>query len=340
VGRNVCGEIIFTTSSTNKNVSSNFNAYKLLQVIYLMKQIFLLLFFLVTSILTNGQIIYSKAFGESKNKAIIFIHGGPSGNSTLFECTTAQRLADNGFYVIIYDKRGEGRSIDTTAKFTYQEAFDDLNNIFKTYNIRKATILGHSFGGLVATLFAYKYPQKIEALILAGALFSQQETYDNILKSVGQIYKIANDSFKINKIRELESIDKNSAQYRKGCFNLASENNFFKMPQPTLLSDSLRKQYELIFSKENIRNQNAPFMFYKNEVLKNIDTKKYLRKLKAKVKMFSIYGKQDLIFSGSQMKYMKNLVGLPNFSLIDNCSHYLFVDQQKNFINKITKWLK
>ena len=285
-----------------------------------------------------SQTIYSKSFGNSKDEPIVFIHGGPSGNSTLFEFTTAQKLAEKGFYVIVYDRRGEGRSIDSTATFTYNEAFDDLNEIFNTYKLDKANILGHSFGGLVATLFACKHPQKIKSLILAAALFAQQETYDHILKSTEKKYKVCNDTLKIEKIREIKMLDRNSAQYRKECYDLASENNFFKMPKPTKMADSLRYEYENSFSQNNIRNQNAPQLFYKNESLRNINIKSKLKQLNESIDIHAIYGKQDGIFSKSQMHEMKYIVGKRNFALIENCSHYLFVDQQQNFINNIVKW--
>ncbi|REG96067.1 alpha/beta hydrolase [Flavobacterium aquicola] len=304
-----------------------------------MKQI-LLLFLLLTTFYSRGQNIYSKAFGNLKNKAIIFIHGGPSGNSTLFEYTTAEKLAEKGFYVIIYDRRGEGRSIDSLATFTYQEYFKDLNDIYKKYNIEKANIIGHSFGGLVATLFSEKYPQKVESLILAGALFSQQETYNNILKSVNEIYINNNDTLKLNQINEVKKLDNNSAEYRAKCFELASENNFFKMPKPTKISEKLREDYKNNIFENNIRNQNAPIMFYKNESLKNIETKYNLKKIKNQIKIYAVYGKQDRIFGESQINEIKEIVGEPNFSLIDNCSHYLFVDQQDAFINNLVNWLK
>ncbi|MEZ0128312.1 alpha/beta fold hydrolase, partial [Flavobacterium sp. LBUM151] len=67
------------------------------------------------------------------------------------------------FYVIVYDRRGEGRSADPDAKFTYQEAFQDLNFILKKYNLKKVTLIGHSFGGLVATLYTAKYPEKVNS---------------------------------------------------------------------------------------------------------------------------------------------------------------------------------
>jgi proline iminopeptidase len=299
--------------------------------------------FLFLAFLTNAQTLYIKTYGNKTDSPIIFIHGGPSGNATLFEGTnTAEELSKKGFFVIAYDRRGEGRSVDTNATFTYNEAFKDLNAIYKTYNLKKATLLAHSFGGLVATLYAEKYPEKIKSLVLAGALFSQQKTYNHILDSVKKIYTKNNDLAMLDKVSHVEKLDKNSAEYRKGCFELAGENNFFKIPKPTTESKILYHQYEISdFYKTNIRNKNAPLLFYKNEKQNNIDTKPILQQLKKKgMPIYAIYGKQDGIFSVSEIDALKNIVGKQNFVLIDNCSHYLFVDQQKDFLDSIYKWLK
>jgi proline iminopeptidase len=294
-----------------------------------MKKIYLILFYILTSLTINAQTntIYSKSYGKSENPAIIFIHGGPSGNSTLFEGTTAEKLAEKGFYVIIYDRRGEGRSIDTTATFTFQEAIEDLNNLYQKYNIKKANIIAHSFGGLVGTLFTEQNPEKVNSLILAGALFSQQETYDHILETTRKIYLEQKDSLMLSTISEIKKLPKNSAEYRKQCYEVASKSNYFKMPFPTKEANQLREDYEKSeFGKNNIRNDKAPILFYKNESKNNIDTKAILKNLKKQVKLFAIYGQQDKIFSKRQLRDMKKIVNKQNFKIIDNCSHYLFVD--------------
>lgn len=90
-----------------------------------MKKLLLIVSLVLFSIPIFAQNIYSKAYGNSKNPAIIFIHGGPSGNSNLFEGTTAKILASKGFYVIVYDRRGEGRSKDENAVMTFDESFND-----------------------------------------------------------------------------------------------------------------------------------------------------------------------------------------------------------------------
>jgi len=302
----------------------------------------LLAFFFTISLFANGQNLYIKTYGNKKEKAIIFIHGGPSGNSTLFEGTTAQKLADLGFYVIIYDRRGEGRSADSEAKITYAEAFEDLNAIYKKYHLKKATLLAHSFGGLVATLYAEKYPQNVSSLIMVGALFSQQETYDHILNSVSKIAAAKKDTIQLAKIKAIEKLNKNSAEYRKACFDLASENNYFKMPNPTEASKKLYSDYEASdFFKTNIRNKNAPLLFYKNEKQNNIDSRPSLNKIKKNGnQIYAIYGKEDGVFSSAQINSIKDIAGQNHFVLLENCSHYLFVDQQDQFLQSIKKWLK
>ncbi|MGU3375882.1 alpha/beta hydrolase [Chryseobacterium sp. M5A1_1a] len=288
----------------------------------------------------NAQNIYSKAYGNQHNPAVIFIHGGPSGNATLFEGTTAQKLADKGFYVIVYDRRGEGRSKDENATMTFRESFEDLQQIYNTYQIKKAHILAHSFGGIIGTLFTSQFPEKVKSLTLAGALFTQQETYDHILKQAKEHFK--NDPAQLKEISEIENLDKNSAAYRKRCYETAGKLNFFDMPSPTPESENLRKEYkDGEFYKNNIRNANSPIRFYQNERLNNLDNTVILKVFKRKgIPLYAVYGKNDGIFSEKQLNDLKNIVGKDNFKLIDNCSHYLFVDQQDEFLKFIELKLK
>ncbi len=79
---------------------------------------------IISSLITgqNEQRIYSKAYGDPSDPAIIFLHGGPGYNCAGFEFTTAQTLLESGFYVIVYDQRGCGRSQGfNDAEFTLRE---------------------------------------------------------------------------------------------------------------------------------------------------------------------------------------------------------------------------
>ncbi|RZK39793.1 MAG: alpha/beta hydrolase [Pedobacter sp.] len=301
----------------------------------------LILFFLINNTFAKSQELYSKAYGNPKNPAIIYVHGGPRGNATLFEGTTASSLAKKGFYVIAYDRRGEGRSFDSLATFTFNEAINDLDKVLDKFHIKKATIIGHSFGGIVATLYTSLRSEKVERLILVGALFSQQETYNHILSSTKKLALAKHDEVGITQISLIKTLDRKSAEYRKLCYEIASRYKYFSMPRPTAESTKLQLEYQNSeFSRTNIRNDKAPLLFYKNERLVNIDTKKTLKKIQDnKVKLFGIYGKEDQIFSSKQIADIQNLIGVKNFELIDNCSHYPFVDQQEIFIRAILRFM-
>ncbi|MGY0035615.1 alpha/beta fold hydrolase [Pedobacter sp. NJ-S-72] len=147
----------------------------------------------------------------------------------MFEGTTAQKLADKGFYVIVYDRRGEGRSSDPDAKLTYEEAFNDLNRIYKEYGLKKASLIGFSFGGLVTIQYAEKYPQNINAIVLTSALISQQQTYNHILNEVKKSYTQRGDTNQLKRVSQIANLDKNTANYRKECFDIAGENGFFEV---------------------------------------------------------------------------------------------------------------
>lgn len=308
-----------------------------------MKHPFLLLLFVfpLLSSPVHAQEIYSKAYGNPQNPPVIYIHGGPRGNATLFEGTTAALIAKKGFYVIVYDRRGEGRSIDSSATITFTEAINDLDHLMEKYKIKKAALIGHSFGGIVATLYTSARPEKVERLILVDALFSQQETYDHILTSITKLALAKKDTLSLSRIALISSLDRRSAAYRKLCYDLASTYGYFRMPHPTLKSEQLELLYQNSeYGRTNIRNDQAPLLFYKNERQVNIDTRQNLKHIQEmNIKLFGIYGRQDRIFSNKQLGDIRQLIGNERFDLIDNCSHYPFVDQQQMFIDDIIKFM-
>ena len=65
-----------------------------------MKCLITILLLLVAS-QTYAQDLYIETFGNQKDTPIIYLHGGPGYNSTSFEVTTAEKLAKEGFFVIV-----------------------------------------------------------------------------------------------------------------------------------------------------------------------------------------------------------------------------------------------
>ena len=97
---------------------------------------------------------------------LILLHGNGE-NLTYFKDQIA--FFSDEYRVIAVDTRGHGRSPRGIAPFTIRQFADDLREFMEELGIDRAHILGFSDGGNIAAVFAMKYPEKVEKLILNGA---------------------------------------------------------------------------------------------------------------------------------------------------------------------------
>lgn len=294
--------------------------------------------------LTKEGEIYSKTFGEATNPAIIFLHGGPGYNSANFEGSTAQVLADKGFYVIVYDRRGEGRSLDKNAAFTYGQTNEDLNGVFAKYKLDSAILVGHSYGGVVATLFAQSNPDKVHAIVLVGAPVSLQETFRTIIATCKKIYTDKKDAENLRYIGMLETMDTTTMEYASYCFGHAMQNGFY---YPKNVTDDARKVYEKLGSDSVLTGfamkmtPEAPAGFQKNENYTCINLTGAIIDLVAKGDaIYGLYGKEDGLYSKEQIAKLEKMIGKDHVLYLENCSHNVFMDQQAAFLDAFVGWFK
>lgn len=73
------------------------------------------------------------------------------------------------YQVIALDTRGHGGSPRGTAPFTLEQFAEDLKGFLDSREIERCHLLGFSDGANTALLFALKYPEYVEKLILNGA---------------------------------------------------------------------------------------------------------------------------------------------------------------------------
>ncbi len=97
---------------------------------------------------------------------LILLHG--NGESSGYFVNQIDRFA-NEYRVIAVDTRGHGASPRGNKPFTLETFADDLKNLLDSLNIEKANILGFSDGGNIAVIFALKYPERVNSLVLNGA---------------------------------------------------------------------------------------------------------------------------------------------------------------------------
>jgi pimeloyl-ACP methyl ester carboxylesterase len=108
------------------------------------------------------MILHSNIIGEGN--PFIILHGflGMGDNWK----TLANQFATSNFEVHLVDQRNHGRSFHAD-EFDYELMADDLKQYCDEHNLNDIVLLGHSMGGKTAMLFAAKYPELVNKLLVA-----------------------------------------------------------------------------------------------------------------------------------------------------------------------------
>jgi proline iminopeptidase len=137
----------------------------------------------------NGAKLWVVTVG--KGDPIIFIAGGPGG--THLGLRSFDSLATNHHQLIYFDAFGRGKS-DTAknvSEYTLARDIEDIETLRKVLKLDKITVLGHSYGGVVAQGYAVKYPDHLSHLILADTFHSfvmWQENDDSSNREIKNSY--------------------------------------------------------------------------------------------------------------------------------------------------------
>lgn len=97
--------------------------------------------------------LYRTAYGPEDAPRLLMLHGGP-GASHDYMLPQMLALADD-YRLIFYDQRGSGRSrSDDPSPITWQTHVTDLATLVHELSLEPLTLVGYSWGGLLALLYA------------------------------------------------------------------------------------------------------------------------------------------------------------------------------------------
>jgi non-heme chloroperoxidase len=126
----------------------------------------------------DGTTIYYKDWGSGP--VITFSHGWPL-NADAWDGQLLF-LAQNGYRVIAHDRRGHGRSGQSSSGNEMNTYADDLATLVETLDLRDMTMVGHSTGGgEVARYIGRHGTKRVAKAVLIGAV------PPGLLKSAGNL---------------------------------------------------------------------------------------------------------------------------------------------------------
>ncbi len=121
----------------------------------------------------NGVMIYYESVGQGK--PLMIVHGGPGASHDYF-LPYLMPLARHNRLVFI-DERGSGKStqIENPKGYTVENMVEDVEAVRQALGLGKISLLGHSYGGVLAQAYALKYQRHLSHLILCSTFYSTKE---------------------------------------------------------------------------------------------------------------------------------------------------------------------
>ena len=115
----------------------------------------------------DGRQIYYKDWG--KGTAVTFSHGWPL-NADAWDGQMLF-LAQRGFRVVAHDRRGHGRSTQTSVGNDMNGYADDLAAVIDTLDLKGVTLVGHSTGGGEVARYIGRYgTRRVAKAVLIAAV--------------------------------------------------------------------------------------------------------------------------------------------------------------------------
>ena len=121
----------------------------------------------------------------SPRPPVLLLHGGLSSSETnWFEM--AGRLADH-HRVVMFDRRGHGRTGDTAAAFHYRSMAVETAGVIEALNLAPVAAVGYSDGANLVMHLALMRPELLRCMVLISGNYHHEALYPDGLGGVDDI---------------------------------------------------------------------------------------------------------------------------------------------------------
>lgn len=168
-----------------------------------MKKILLALLFILGSVLpqlalaqqkqfyfttSDGVQLYVRVAGEGK--PCLFIHGGPGSWPKYFYALGGD-VVEQDLQMIYVDQRGCGRSGGSeTDNYSLARMVQDYEELRQHLGYDKWLLMPHSFGGTMATEYAYEHPQQVQGLIYVNSTLNINNSLESYVNEGARFLQV------------------------------------------------------------------------------------------------------------------------------------------------------
>jgi len=277
--------------------------------------------------------VWTKKFGNNPKIKVLLLHGGPGATHEFFE-SFESFFPKEGIEFYEYDQLGSYFSDKPTdsSLWTTERFVEEVEQVRKALGLNKDNfyLLGHSWGGILATEYALKYQANIKGLIISSMMASCP-AYG---KYADDVLAKQMDKKVLDTIRAIEA----KGDFSNPKYMELLRTNFYNEHLCRLKQwpEALNRAFPHINSQIYVMMQ-GPSEFGVSGRLENWDRSKDLPQLK--IPTLTIGGKYDTM-DPEYMKWMATQVQQGDSLICPNGSHCSMWDDQQPYFTGLIKFIK
>lgn len=250
---------------------------------------------------------YTAELHESGSGPPIVLIPGLAGGFELLGPLARSLAADH--HVFSYQLRGENDCFVLRHPFDLDDLVEDLAELLDSLKLEKPTIMGLSFGGIIALKFAIRYPYRLDRLIVQGVgARYERGLIQQIASTVLSRFPLPADSPFVNQFLNLL---------------------FGGKPKQDALFDFVTRQ---------IWQTDQSVMAHRFRLVEELDIERQLRHIKAPTLVLS--GDRDVLVSPKSLTSLCDDIPNVNFARLPNCGHLAFVTKPEAMVKNVQQFLK
>lgn len=287
-----------------------------------------------------GKNIYYEVYGAANETVLLYLHGGP-GASCLDFGNTAETLSKE-LQVISFDQYGVLRSeaIAENEPYSMDIQADMIEEMRRKLNIKRWSVLGHSYGGALSVFYANKYSDSVDKIILECPSLNFADSAKSTAAYVSDYINQTGDLVAIELCQKMKTFDYQNCDVLVELIKLLGYVKDMKLRN--YLHGISYEEYMASFSTAGITNDMwAKSGMHLSNLLKDgaiVDN--YLPVLKGLNKpILLLKGKYDPACSNNQTQYIK---GLSNATVVEfhNSGHFPRIEEAEKYIETIRKFFQ
>ena len=273
-----------------------------------------------------GAQLYVREVGSGP--PLVILHGGPDFNHN-YLLPHMDHLSGS-FRLIYYDQRGRGKSSGAVAPedVDIESEIEDLDRLRQHFKLETLSILGHSWGGLLAMEYATRHPARVARMIL---LNTGPASHADLRRA-----REGREAHEAERLAEMRAIAGTSA-YAEG--DIATEAEYYRrhfagtLPRTEDLQ-AIVGRLRSHFTPEDILKARAieHRLYAQTWMSPEYDLHPKLRRLT--VPTLVIHGDRDLFPLGGTRNVAEAISGA-RLVVLDDCGHFAYLERPAEVLKAI-----